>query len=177
MITLLGIDQSQKGDAGFAVVSLGEGQPVILHTFLEEYKKVDGYHNIPKTDTRWRCRRFYNVVRKLIIEYKPDICVTEIVRAFQGGKPDPFTIMRLSEIQGAMNLAVPKDIPLYRWNTSSWQAVILHPKQKDDRKVLSVALAKKLYGLDVSEHEADAIHMCVAYPFLKDRRGSIAVLV
>lgn len=170
---ILGIDQSMDGNAGFALVDL-DAQTVIC-THLELYKIKDGQRPIiPKHDTRWRCVRFAALVQRLLKDYAPDIVVTELVRAFHQDKTNTNTISALSEIQGALNVVVPRTTPLYKFNTSSWQAVVLRwcylhdpgvPK-KDKVKQKSIDHVKLVFGLDLSSHEADAINMCLAYPIL-----------
>jgi len=166
----LGIDQSMEGVAGFAVIDLEAN--TILHTRIETYAQdrnknlVDRTKRIPKNDIRWRCTRFAIIVQELIKTWVPDIVITELVRTYHQGYRDPVVVASLSAIYGALCLVVQKPIPIVSENTGTWQSAILHPRKGQDRKALSRAFVLKYYGLTVTEHEADAICMCRAYPIL-----------
>lgn len=158
------------GPAGFALVNL-DG-PRVICTHLELYKVKDGERSIiPKSDTRWRCVRFASLVQKFFKDYAPDVVVTELVRAYHHDRTNTNTISALSEIQGALNLVIPRTTPIYKFNTSSWQSCVFQPKLKDDKKQKSVDHVKALFNLDLSSHEADAINMCLAYPVLSLKAG------
>lgn len=172
---VLGVDQSEAGQAGFAVLDLSvKPQPALLHTYLETYKLQDGYHNVQ--GTRKRNRRFAKVLQRLILGYSPVVVVTEQVRAFHHGKVNANTIRRLAEMQGILHVLVPAAIPIVCIDTQAWQRVMLAPKRGDDCKQLSVALVKWEYGIEASEHICDAIHMARAYLALKDVPGKVIVM-
>lgn len=169
---IISCDQSEKNDAGFAVVdtSLPPAKQ-ILYTYCERYRYIDDKGKdrpIPLADTRWRCMRFAKVLQDLLKAYPPDVVVTELVRAYHHGTSNKHTIAALSEIQGAINLIVRKPIPIAKINTGSWQAIMLSPKRGDDRKALSVRLFLQYYKKSVTEHEADAGWLALSYPLLQD---------
>src|SRR6266571_1854446 len=125
MANILAIDQALTGKCGFAVVT-DSGD--IIYTHLEDYK------GIAKGDVRGRCYRFGFVLQNLINQYSINVVVTEIVRAFHYGKTNATTISLLSQLQGVMNVVVPRKIPVYLVNTRSWQSVILAPTNLIDVK-------------------------------------------
>lgn len=172
---VLGIDQAEKGATGFAIIDLSLSAPQnLLYTYLETYEYLNEFgkvKKIPMRDARTRCLRFAATLAKILKEYKPDVVCTEIVRAYHQNITNTNTIAALSEIQGVMFVVVrqkDKPVPIYRFNTSSWQSVMLSPKKHDDRKALSVKYAQALYHQEFSEHVADAIFIALAYPILKD---------
>jgi len=151
---ILSIDQALDGKCGFALLE----EEKIVFTHLEEYK------GIAKGKVRQRCYRFAVVLQQFVKTYDPDCLVTEIVRAYHQGMTNTNTVAALSQLQGVMNVVVPKDKPIYLVNTSSWQAGMIRARRtrgqsKPDMKVLSAELIKTVYRMDVSHHIADAINM------------------
>ena len=166
---VLAIDQSQGGPMGLAVVdNVGDTQPTVVCTHVEYYKLDDGKY-IPPKNHRKRCRRFAKVVFAYYQDYHPDVVVLEIVRVFHGGKPDPYPMMRLSEVQGIIYVIIPEWVPVYLENVSSWQSAVLHGKRGADYKQLSIERVQTVYGLTLSEHACDAINMADALPVLLQR--------
>ena len=168
---VLGVDQSEGGNAGFAVVDLELSPPNnLVYTYLEEYRYTDKdgkEHRIPKSDKRTRCVRFALTLQRIIREYPPNALCTEIVRAYHHGQNNADTIAALSRIEAVMFL-VAKHVDIYEFNTASWQALFLKPKRGDNRKVLSIQAVKQYYGLAIPEHVCDAIWIASAFPYLKD---------
>jgi len=168
-VRAMGIDQGLTL-AGFALLQLSDTPPVVLETYLEEYKV--GRRRLKSI--RAKARRLVAITATLCTLWKPDIVVTEMAATpFETHKRGTF-----STLAGATFLlfaGVPEPIPIILVNVSSWQSEVLHYKRGQDTKQLSIALVKSLFGLDKPHHICDAINMTVAYPTL-EARGDINVL-
>jgi len=165
MITVLAIDQSLKGNTGYAVVQDGE----LLVSGLVDYR-------IAKTHTDRLCA-FADYLQMLCTTHTPDVVVLERVRQFHQGGINIDTIVLLAELIGVTKFLVRNVLPfsdMWLVNTSSWKAAILEKGWVAKGKAASVDYVQQFYNIQVSDDQADAICMALyGYSHVKTINTSI----
>lgn len=156
MVRIMAIDQAISSHAGFAVVEFNERleSPSVLFTTLETY---DGIKR--GAEYRRRLVQFGRMAESVFTKYNPDYVITEKVRTYHGGHPDPDVMKLLSQAQGMLYAVIPLKRPLYVVNTSSWKLVVLG-SGKASKEAARIYVAETFDTL-VTDHEADAICMAL----------------
>jgi crossover junction endodeoxyribonuclease RuvC len=107
-----------------------------------------------------RMRMLHQAISHLMDQYKPDMVVIEAV---YGGRNIKTAIL-LAQYHGAAIVSIG-DVPIQYITPSEWRKEYGIVGKRDDVKKQSVRIVADLYGLCVSDDEADAILICgVAQP-------------
>ncbi len=141
-MTILALDQATK-HTGFAIFSEGK---------LIDYGVLNADQDLPIFA---RMNEMRLMIAELVDNLCPDIVVFEQVQYQQNQK----VYSQLSQLQGfVMSALFQKDVPFYIVEPVVWKSFAgVKGKKRAEQKESTIALAKLIYKVAVSEDTADAI--------------------
>lgn len=162
MSGLISIDGSTT-NTGIAIFSTDTGELIkYLHIKPQNNKALSARENMDN-----RIKAMIIKILEIFNEYQPDVIVMEDTY----GSKDLYTYKKLCHLQGMLlSCSIKNNIPLYFYEPNCWRKKIGIPitenkkrLKRDELKKHSVNLVKEKYGIDVTDDEADAICMGLAY--------------
>ena len=144
IITIIGLDQSTK-KSGYSIWIDGK---LIYHGVLDSNVKENNYIK--------RIKITSDLIEQLIDKYKPDYVAIEGVQYQRNLE----TYHQLSCNQGCiMDLLFKRHIPFEIVPVNRWRSYngIKGNEKREKQKATAIALVQKLYNIEVSDDESEAI--------------------
>ena len=148
---IIAFDQSTV-KTGFAVMN---------GTDLEKYGVID----LHKEEDHWiRSQEMFHQTARLIKDTKPKLVIIEGVAL----QTNPQVLMKLGQLQGhIMAAAWGRNIPVMIYLPTQWRKILGMTQGKGvkraDLKRQSIEFVQKCYPIEVTEDEAEAIAIALAY--------------
>ena len=155
---ILSLDQGTK-ITGYAIF---KNKKLMISGILQTNSKDGAYERIYDVAQR---------VNKLIDDYKPDILVLE--EPFAKNSMHVFEV--LCELYGVLGyVAQQRNIQLKTFTAAVWRAILgLKGKNRAEQKLNAINSVEQEFGLQVSEDEAEAILIGLAYIREKEKEESL----
>ena len=148
---IIAFDQSTV-KTGYAVM---DGTDLVRHGVIDHHK----------VDDQWeRSQMMFHSIARLIQETKPQFVVIEGVAL----QTNPQVLIKLGQLQGhIMALAWSKNLPVQIYLPTEWRKILGFKQGKGvkrkDHKDAAMGYVKQRYPIEVSEDEAEAISIALAF--------------